>query len=195
MIRSITILIFSLIPIMHSYGQSVVNINAPSSNGQNKDFIPASPSAASLGIFGQIPVGKYTGTAVVSVPLYNISYKDLQIPIGISYHAAGNKPDFFPGIVGLSWALNAGGVITRVVKGMPDYERYDIGQANIPVGYNPTGASDWSTLPRLNTHLSNGGFFTDQDRTNPDEFYFNFNGITGKFYMNQLSEFKVKTAG
>lgn len=193
MTRPFTFIVLSLLAILHSYGQNQVNINVPTTNGQNKDFIPASPSAASLGIFGQIPVGNYTGTAVVSLPLHNIAYKELQIPVGISYHASGNKPDFFPGIVGLSWALNSGGAITRVVKGMPDYESYDNGQTTIPVGYNPTGDADWSSLTKLNTHLSRGGFIADQDRTNPDEFYFNFNDITGKFYMNQLSEFKVRS--
>lgn len=195
-IKPLICLIPFCIFLFNSYSQSYYNINAPAQNGQSKDFIPASPAAASLGIFGQVPVGNYTGTASIGIPLYNINYRDLNIAVGINYHASGNKPDIFPGIVGMGWAFSAGGTVTRVVKGMPDYERYDIGNGTIiPVGYNPTGEADWSTTTSLNDRLADGGFHTDQDRTNPDEFYFNFNGITGKFYMNQLESFRVKSAG
>lgn len=171
-----------------------LSTSPPAQNGQTKDFIPASPSAANLGIFGQVPVGNFTGTANVSVPFYTVNYKDLNVPIGVSYHAAGNKPGFFPGIVGLGWALNAGGSITRVVKGVADYEDYYNGTDIIPWLYNPTGEDDWSSTASLNTNLASGGFSTDQDRTNPDEFYFNFNGISGKFYMSQVSTFKIKSS-
>jgi hypothetical protein len=194
-VKTVTGFIFCLVIMANANAQSMYSMSPPAQNGQSKDFIPASPSAASLGIFGQVPVGNYTGTANVSIPFYTVNYKELNIPVGISYHAAGNKPDYYPGITGLGWALASGGSITRVVKGMPDYERYEIGTQFIPVLYNPTAEADWNKIASLNTQLHSGGFFTDQDRTNPDEFYFNFNGFSGKFYMSQLSTFKVKSTG
>jgi hypothetical protein len=37
-------------------------------NGSTKDIIPSSPKVASLGTFGQIPVGNFTGTATINIP-------------------------------------------------------------------------------------------------------------------------------
>lgn len=71
--------------------------------GTSKDFSPASPQAGGLGLFGQVPVSNFTGTAEINIPLYEVKYKELSVPIGINYHAAGVKPDLLPGPVGLGW--------------------------------------------------------------------------------------------
>lgn len=55
------------------------------------NIVPVSPTAASLGQFGNIPVGYYTGTANISVPLYEIELDGKKIPINIAYHASGIK--------------------------------------------------------------------------------------------------------
>jgi hypothetical protein len=140
--KQILIWILSLLllePVLSQYG---VSLAPPSMNGQNKDFVSASPGAASLGIFGQVPVGNYTGVAQVSVPLYTLSYKELQVPIGLNYHAtAGIRPDNFPGPVGLGWALNAGGSITRIIRGVPDYEKVASSSPDIPFLNNPLPAA------------------------------------------------------
>lgn len=44
-------------------------ISTPAS-GKSRDFLPVSPTVGSLGVFGQIPVGNYTGTADINMPLY-----------------------------------------------------------------------------------------------------------------------------
>lgn len=52
--------------------------------------IPPSPDAASLGKYGNIPVGLYTGISEINIPLYVIKTKRLEVPISVSYHAIGN---------------------------------------------------------------------------------------------------------
>ncbi len=79
-----------------------------------------SPTAASLGKFGDIPVNLYTGTPNIEIPLYTVHGRTLQLPITLRYHASGIKVEEIAGWVGLGWALDAGGVITRTVKGLPD---------------------------------------------------------------------------
>jgi hypothetical protein len=179
-----------------SFSQNLYSVSPPATNGQSKDFIPASPSAAGLGSFGQVPVGNYTGTAEIGVPFYTVSYRDLKVPVGINYHADGNKPDAYPGITGQGWALSAGGSITRVVKGLPDMQVYPGGGNGglTLVVEEPTSPSDWSSTTSMNTKLSQGGTFSSKDRGNPDEFYFNFNGVSGKFYCDYGGVFKVKTS-
>lgn len=173
------------------YAQTLVNQNPATSNGQSKEFRPASPNAASLGQYGQVPVGLYTGTIVVDVPLYELTYKNYKLPIGLSYHGSGNRPDIFPGSVGLGWSLRAGGVITRVIKGLPDYERYPTTQRPTPVLYNPTGPADWNSTASLNQLLK--GYYTDNDKSNTDEYYFDFAGISGKFYLDHDSTWHIKS--
>jgi hypothetical protein len=82
--------------------------------------IGPSPEAASLGKFAQVPVSLYTGTPTINIPLYDIKSGPLVLPIGLSYHASGIKLDEIPSWVGSGWALNAGGLVTRTVRGKPD---------------------------------------------------------------------------
>src|SRR6186713_262385 len=55
--------------------------------------VPPAPNAASLGKFGDIPVGYYTGTPNISVPIYDLKSSRLSLPISLSYHASGVKAD------------------------------------------------------------------------------------------------------
>lgn len=79
-----------------------------------------SPNAASLGQYGEVPVSLYTGTVQINVPIYEIDYMGHKIPISMTYHGSGVRPDQHPGWVGLGWNLNAGGCISRIVNGLPD---------------------------------------------------------------------------
>src|SRR6266700_2874972 len=87
----------------------------------------SSPTAASLGKYGDIPVSFHTGIPEISVPIYTIKTGSLLLPIGISYHASGLKVQEQASWVGAGWALNAGGVITREVRGAADDKGYNNG--------------------------------------------------------------------
>src|SRR5579863_7043768 len=80
----------------------------------------SSPTAASLGKYGDIPVSYNTGIPNISIPIYSVQAGSLKLPISLSYHASGLKVEEEAGWVGAGWALNAGGMITRTVIGAPD---------------------------------------------------------------------------
>ncbi len=82
--------------------------------------IPPSPNAAALGKFTETPVSTYTGTANVSIPIYEINEGRIKVPISLNYHTGGIRVEESSSWVGLGWSLNAGGMITRTVKGRPD---------------------------------------------------------------------------
>src|SRR6185436_4503228 len=82
--------------------------------------IGPSPNAASIQRFGEYKAGTYTGIAPISIPLYNISLKDISIPISISYRSSGIRVDEESSRVGLGWNLSAGGVISRNIMGLDD---------------------------------------------------------------------------
>jgi hypothetical protein len=138
----------------------------------------ASPNAASLGKFGDIPVSYHTGIPNVSIPLYTLQDGKLSVPISLSYHAGGVKVDEMASSVGLGWALNAGGVITRTVKDKPD-ERHtaSLQQSHGYFSdyglnyYDPSDGANWGSAPASTNDLE------------PDLFFFNFNGYSGKFYF------------
>jgi len=167
------------------------------------------PEATELGKYGQIPVSYFNGLPDISIPLYTIQCKDLQVTISLSYHADGNKPDDHPGWVGLGWNLNAGGMITRIVNGTRDeLNQNDFsGETGSGVGLScQTGyyfraadmdSIDWTSQSPLTSFLNKlSGFSSACDLymdTQPDEFIFNFNGHSGSFYfVNENGQLKVK---
>lgn len=130
---------------------------------------PPSPTAAALGKYGDIPVSLYTGVPNISIPLYEFRSKKLTVPISVSYHASGVKVDEVASNVGLGWSLNAGGAITRTVRGLPD-----------------DGPNGFQSLPSnfaSDINLQNDAAQGTRD-TEPDQFFFNVGGYSGKFVFD-----------
>ena len=159
-------------------------------------IIPPSPTAASLGKYGNIPVSLYTGTPEISIPLYEIKGRKLSVPISLSYHASGMKVDEIAGWVGSGWSLNAGGVITRSVVDQPDdhgsgYFR-NKGHRLVPLKNDLHAFSSWS-LP--DDHLERLEYYMNVTRgnidTEPDIFFFNFNGRSGKFIFDVDGKIRI----
>lgn len=69
---------------------------------------------------GNLSPSLYTGAMQWTLPLYTYKDPDFELPIALEYFYDGFKPREATGSVGLGWALNAGGVITREVRGLRD---------------------------------------------------------------------------
>jgi len=138
---------------------------------------PPSPNAISLGKYGDVPVGLYTGIPNINVPLYSIKVGNFTLPISLSYHSQGLKVEENAGWVGLGWSLNAGGTITRTVHGLPD---------DGPGGFwnYPNWTTDSVAALGAGTGAFFGGALYDLQ---PDLFYFNFGSHSGKFMMDATS--------
>lgn len=139
-------------------------------------FALPSPNAASLAQYGDIPVSEYTGLANISVPLYQSQIGDNPFEISISYYSQGIKVNEITSSVGQNWSLNAGGVITRTVRGKAD----ELQNGFFDTGYsirNHDSIQDFTTQELLD--ISNGTY-----DVNPDVFHFNFMGKSGKFIYN-----------
>lgn len=155
-----------------------------------------SPNAASLGLYGEVPVSNFTGIPNIEIPLYTLEKDKTSFPISLSYHASGFRPDEHPGWVGMGWSLNAGGAISRSVNDMPDectYPSWAYGTLLVDCGfffnYNSIGSSTWDQSGTMQ-----GLTRTDQciRDTEPDEFSFSFAGHSGKFYMGHDGQWRVK---
>ncbi len=138
-------------------------------------IVPPSPNAASLGMYGNIPVGHYTGIPRINIPLYEIISGNIHLPVGLSYHASGIKVAQESSWVGLGWTLNAGGVITRSVRGWDDF-------GWVPEGYARTGVlprNDVNNNP-LGTEADYLKYYNNVSDPEPDLFYYNFGNYSGK---------------
>ncbi|NVO11006.1 MAG: hypothetical protein HXX16_13680 [Bacteroidales bacterium] len=138
------------------------------------NFIPPSPTAYELGRYGQIPVGMFTGTPNINIPLYEYKTKNLSVPISLNYNSNGIKVDQIETNVGLGWSLNAGGVISRIIRDKPD-EKY--------LAYYPESQiSNMQDPVTTNYFWEVGQGLTDIE---PDLFMFNFMGHSGKFVFDK----------
>ncbi|MEN2399263.1 RHS repeat domain-containing protein [Flavobacterium sp. MC2016-06] len=88
-----------------------------------------SPNSASLGTYGAIPVSLYSGTAEVSIPIYQINEGNIPLDINLQHDASGVRVNSVPGWVGQNWSLQAGGLIQRSVKGR-SADEFDVTRGN-----------------------------------------------------------------
>lgn len=133
--------------------------------------LPGNTAAASK--FSAASVNLYTGQIGVSIPIYSYSNNnDLKLAVQLNYTGSGGiKLVESPSSVGLGWFLNAGGIITRTVQGVPD----DLPQK---------GFLYLTAIP--NDFRANGDkYYYDTLDTQQDIFQFNIPGHSGKFYIRR----------
>ncbi|HEU4554191.1 MAG TPA: RHS repeat domain-containing protein [Chitinophaga sp.] len=170
--RKIPISCFLIVLAINSFSQTNNNLN-PGFDSP----VPPSPNAAAFAKFGNIPVGPATGIPQVTIPIYQYSNKNtgLSLPVSLDYHAGGVRVDEVASDVGIGWALNAGGVISRVVKGTPDEDWG--GFLNTPYFDGATG-NDPANSPEFKPFVKAYSRTLDIEE---DLFTFNFNGRSGRF--------------
>lgn len=137
---------------------------------------PQSPQASMMQRFGNYPVDYSTGVPNISVPLYTIKIGDFELPISIAYHASGIRVQDVATPVGLGWALNAGGCITKQVRGNEDRGELDVRNHDeilSKVATNFVGERYWSCLAT-----------GESGDTQTDRYSYNFCGQSGVFRKN-----------
>ncbi|WP_353484765.1 RHS repeat-associated core domain-containing protein [Haliscomenobacter sp.] len=163
-----------------------------------KNGVLPAPNAAALGKYTDIPVSYHTGVPNISVPIHTVSSGPLSVPIGLSYHSSGIKIAETASWVGLGWALDAGGMVTRQVVGKEDDQGYYLGYnaglettfSGLSVNYATTylscaGDNGCSIIESAQstaaTSIENGAIDAE-----PDVFSFNFAGYGGKFVFDKF---------
>lgn len=139
---------------------------------------PALSAEASSSLrFKDVPVNLATGAMSLPVPLYTLSEGLLSVPISMSFNGSGMKNQEVASWCGAGWNLNAGGMITRMVRGLPDEgAKYNGAERR---GYFKFG-------------FGGDGTAVEND-TEPDIFYLNINGATHKMiyrYDGENSKFE-----
>jgi len=177
----LTSLIFLLARVEPGYSQAGVGPYTMPSIGSP---VPLAPNAAAFAKYGEIPVSLYTGIPNISIPIYEIKSGTLSMPISLSYHAGGNRVEEISSWVGLGWSLNAGGVINRQVRGLPD--EGDGGYLNDYHTLNQAiygGLSSSSDRYTFYNNVENGIMDSQQDL-----FIYNFGTESGKFFLDSTGK-------
>lgn len=146
--------------------------------------IPPSFDAASIIKYCDHPVGSKYGIPKIKYPVKTLVNKDLYVPISISYHSIGIKVEEEATWVGLGWQLNAGGMITRIVRGENDFGITENSETQKALGYpfehiKPC-FDDCEENENDEFHQKVCAGEIDSD---PDIFFFDILGMKGKFLM------------
>ena len=109
----------------------------------NLDYF-RTPEASAFKKYGEESVNEYTGTADISIPLYTVKCKDIEIPIVLRYDASGIKVEQEASWVGLGWNLMVGGCINYVCAGSHDMYQSQNVDTKVWTEYLTSEFSPWA---------------------------------------------------
>ena len=159
--------------------------------------------------YGDIRVENNQGSFSYNVPINTIKSGNINLNLSASYYTSGLKVNDIAGIIGMNWNLNAGGMITRVVRGLPDeisihnssYKtlrplksimKEALENEYSEAEYQTKYLSIIKDLYSANG-LSNSLSYID---TQQDIFTYNFNSYSGSFYIDNdqlyISDINIK---
>ena len=140
---------------------------------ERPDVIPPSPEASKLAAYISYPVNLSNGLVQTSIPLYEIVDGDIRIPITLSYHASGLKPNMRSSHwLGDGWSLTTGPTLSRTINGVADEINYN---AQIAL-------SDSLTYEQLNA------IYTQAVDVALDEFHYSLPGGGGRMYLRRMTD-------
>ncbi len=140
------------------------------------DILPPAPNASAIIKHSAIQVNKNTGSPAINIPLFTVKGNKLSANMSIGYSSTGIKVDEIASRVGIGWSLQAGGVITRTVRGWPDENSTRIAPPTT-IGYN---CGTFNFCDKIVTSTTGGSFDAE-----PDLFNFSMNGISGSFILDE----------
>lgn len=162
------------------------------------NVIPPSPQTQELNKYIDFPVDLSTGVPEISIPLYTIKTKGVEIPITLSYHASGIKSGQDDGDVGVGWSLSCNYRISRTIYGFADTKDIEMSPSSYQTNINSLTTLDLDKyLSRFNsdyqgslnpdTHMPprSGGVLDGEY----DQFNYIVPGQGGKFIIsNRINE-------
>jgi len=165
-------------------GQMLAIVAFTQTTYRNDNVIPASPTAAGLGKYGDIDVSMYNGTPDIAIPIYSINTPGHSLNIALRYDASGTRVAQDASWVGLGWSLQAGGVISRTVRGLDDFKSNGyMNTQNLPP--NTAGNTYQDNSNRSNDYLYFSDVFYGNIDAEPDIYSYNFGGYSGRFVLGK----------
>jgi len=149
-------------------------------------IIPPAPATAGLGTYGSLPVDLNSGAVSLSVPLATVQCRSLTLPVSLAYRTTGVRVEEVASWVGLSWSLNAGGLITRTIRGQADetsntgyFEAYERWRTADSLDHYAPTITTRANKKRLDQEVVNGNIDTE-----PDSYSITVAGQSATFYVD-----------
>lgn len=148
------------------------------SNAQNNvidvsQVVLPSPTAAAMQRYGQYPLGNFTGSIDINLPLFEVVSGKLKVPVGLGYYSTGIKMGDVGTDLGIGWTLTGGGSVSRKMMGNQVDEHPSRGYwASFPFQQIIDSYDEYVSL----IQYCDGRFDTQ-----PDEFTYSAPGLSGKF--------------
>jgi len=219
------------LPLLFSFLQSFLfaysqGSPADSRKGAMEATLPVvvmpAPNSATLTRIVSENVDLYTGKLGIDIPLYTLKSRNIEVPISLQTCANSHKVNDIATWTGLGWNMNAGGLITRVMKNLPDeFSKNISGTRSISPSFNFPGYGFLSLADRNvdisqfnpmmppfapsytidqrkdiihhgNWNVKDAGLDYGLDMQ-PDEFYFNFGTYSGKFVFEPNGNVRLLT--
>ncbi len=136
----------------------------------NPSVIPPSPTAYEITKYGGHDTRLHTGTFDYVIPLVTLTGQNLELPIKMRYSSNGVQVDQISTWVGMSWTLNAGGCITRMVQDKIDSETSPPIPESLETEHNKVKSQ----------YVNNEDIYDSE----PDVYSYNFQNYSGKFVHN-----------
>jgi len=170
----------------------------------------ASPEVATLMKYNDFSELDYIGKTNISIPIYDITFGSIKLPINISYNTKGNKVADVATAVGLGWNLTAGGNLTITVNDQNDFTETYAYYTNST--FEPSQSLSWHRQSKgyLCTDWPDQLFYSntygqqlcinhriewnDDGMVDaaPDFFHINAPGFNDKFYLTRTSNTQFK---
>lgn len=168
------ILYFFLFMVLMMYSAILISQN----DSTYIHFLPKPPEAQQMELYGNISDISASGAPNITIPLHKVNVEGFQLPFSINYLATGIKAKDEASAVGLKWALNAGGNISRNIFGLPD-EKNGASKA----WFAHTDSELDSLLNECNDSALTP-YYENYYSALPDLFHYNIAGESGKFIFD-----------
>lgn len=166
--RILLLVIFIMLSVA-GQAQSADEIKRPSANAQQFT------SVASAG------VGLHTGQISVSIPLFTLQTKGIEVPVTLAFTGAEITHQSEASPVGLGWSLLAGGVISVTIRDKEDIKTTS--KAKIPWQYDRNYlTSKWQEQGKNSSFTNKFDLAMDEILTGdyaPDSYTYTFQGHSG----------------
>ncbi|WP_372934040.1 hypothetical protein [Mariniphaga sediminis] len=150
----------------------------------NYNIVPPTPEVAELGSYSNRGINGATGTPKIAIPIYTIEIDDVSVPISISYNATGIRAEDISTEVGLKWSLQAGGSVSRTIKGLAD-DHATLGWFY----YNGSNFPDLNWNNDIGCYQAEGTYLdviaNNEVDVLPDLYNYNFADYHGTFFFDK----------
>lgn len=146
--------------------------------------VPPSFNAVATLKYCDHPVGTKYGIPKIKYGIKTLSNKDLYIPVSLNYHSLGTKVEEESTWAGLGWQFNAGGMITRIIRGENDFAAVEEIDQSEALGYPFEHIKPcFDNCEENESEEFHQKVCAGQIDSDPDIFFFDILGRKGKFLL------------